>query len=155
MMPPWSSTTDVANLSIDKAKVRQKLQFIRQTVAQLETLRARGRQAFLSDPILQAAAIRYLQVGIEAMLDIAHHIVAREGLGLPGSYREAIELLLGAKVLPPEQRSTFLAMIRFRNRAVHLYDDIDPTEVYGIMDEHLKDFEDFAKAIVRRYFASP
>lgn len=43
-------------------------------------------------------------------------------------------------------------MVRFRNRAVHLYDTISPDEVYRILDRHLGDFDVFVAAIVRRFF---
>lgn len=39
-----------------------------------------------------------------------------------------------------------------QNRAVHLYDEIDPTEVFAIMENHLDDFEVFIRAITQRYF---
>ena len=93
-------------------------------------------------------------VGIEAMLDTANHIIAREGLTVPGSYREAMETLVREKILPASQRENFLRMTSFRNRVVHLYDQIDPVEVYGILEGHLGDFESFLGAISRRYFTS-
>jgi len=44
-------------------------------------------------------------------------------------------------------------MVRFRNRAVHLYDEIDPSEVFAIMEQNLGDFEAFIQAIIQRYFS--
>lgn len=137
---------------IDKAKVRQKLQHIRETVQQLVGIRARGREAFLADHVLQAAAIRYLQVGVEAIVDTANHIIAREGLGLPKTYRESIDLLLREKILPAEKATDFANMVKFRNRAVHLYDEIDPEEIFTIMEANLGDFEIFIRAVTSRYF---
>ena len=43
-------------------------------------------------------------------------------------------------------------MVRFRNCAVYLYDEIDPAEVHRIVTSHLDDFEIFLAAIVQRYF---
>jgi uncharacterized protein YutE (UPF0331/DUF86 family) len=43
-------------------------------------------------------------------------------------------------------------MVRFRNRAVHLYDRIDPREVWKILQEDLGDFELFIGAMVERFF---
>ncbi|PKM42103.1 MAG: hypothetical protein CVV03_10515 [Firmicutes bacterium HGW-Firmicutes-8] len=40
---------------------------------------------------------------------------------------------------------------RFRNRAVHLYQEIDNNELYGILQDGLEDFRDFIKAIVDKY----
>lgn len=48
---------------VDRDKLRQKIQYIRDSVRRLEEIRARGEEAFLADPILQAAATRFLQTG--------------------------------------------------------------------------------------------
>lgn len=143
----------MATGDIDRDKTRQKLHFIRDGVRRLEEIRARGREEFLEEPILLHASERCLQTAIEAMIEIAQHVVAREGLGLPKTYREAMDLLVQAGILPAEQRETFARMVKFRNRVVHLYDEIDPEEVFSILEDHLSDFESFTSAIVRRYFA--
>jgi uncharacterized protein YutE (UPF0331/DUF86 family) len=141
-------------MTIDREKIRAKLQFLRDALRQLEQIRDRGREAFLSDEILQAAAIRNLQVGIEAMLDMANHIIAREGIAVPGTYRQSMETLLREGILPSSHGESFLRMISFRNRIVHLYDSVDPQEVAGILERHLGDFDLFVGAISRRYFSS-
>src|SRR4051794_30747003 len=138
-------------MTIDPEKIRAKLQFIRKAIRRLEDIRSRGREAFLADPILQGAAERNLQVGIEAILDTANHIIAREGFAVPKTYREAMETLVREKILPASQRENYLRMASFRNRAVHLYDQIDPGEVYNILEGHLGDFETFLRAITGRY----
>ncbi len=43
-------------------------------------------------------------------------------------------------------------MIKFRNRAVHLYDEINAEEVYTILEHDRGDFEVFLRAVVSRYF---
>jgi uncharacterized protein YutE (UPF0331/DUF86 family) len=45
-------------------------------------------------------------------------------------------------------------MVSFRNRIVHMYDEIDPGEIFTILEEHLGDFETFIRAITQRYFSS-
>ncbi|NJL26948.1 MAG: DUF86 domain-containing protein [Thermoanaerobaculia bacterium] len=137
---------------VDLEKLRQKVQYVRDTRRHLSAIRDRGRDVFLSDRILEAAATRYLHTGIEAMIDAANHIISREGLGLPKTYHEAMSLLLREGILPREMASTLERMVKFRNRAVHLYDEISPEEIWGILDNHLGDFERFLEAIVRRYF---
>jgi uncharacterized protein YutE (UPF0331/DUF86 family) len=141
-------------MTVDTDKIRTKLQFVREAVRRLEDIRNRGREAFLADPILQGAAERNLQVGIEAILDTANHIIAREGFTVPKTYREALETLVREKILPASQRENFLRMASFRNRAVHLYDQIDPGEVFDILEGHLGDFDTFLRAIIGRYLTS-
>lgn len=140
-------------MTLDLDKVRTKLQYVRDTVRRLEEIRGQGREAFLSDPIVQSASERYLQIGIEAMLDLAAHIIAREGLAVATTYRAAMETLLKEDILPRSHKEIFLRMVSFRNRIVHLYDQIDPGEVFTILEEHLGDFETFIRAITQRYFS--
>lgn len=146
-MPPDSP-------AVDKQKLRSKLDRISNAKRRLETIGAKGRAAFLADEILQAASIRFLQTAVEAMLDIANHVTAREGLGLPTSYRESIEILLRGGLLPSDHGESFLRMVGFRNRVVHMYDDVAAAEVYGIIENDLKDFDAFIRAIVSRYFGA-
>lgn len=82
----------------------------------------------------------------------AVHIVAREGLGTPKTYSEAMRLLVDAGILPRAKGETFAKMVAFRNRAVHLYDKIELAEVWSIMENDLGDFEVFIQALAERYF---
>ncbi|MBI4486041.1 MAG: DUF86 domain-containing protein, partial [Acidobacteria bacterium] len=56
--------------------LRRKIQFVRDSVRRLESIRGEGKAAFLASHVLQAAAVRNLQVAIEAILDAANHIIA-------------------------------------------------------------------------------
>ena len=111
-----------------------------------------GFLIFPVDEIAQAASIRYLQTAIEAMIDVANHVISREGLGIPRSYAEAMELLVDRDVVLREHRKRLVEMVRFRNRAVHLYDRIDAPEVFDILESHLSDSDLFLQAVTKRYF---
>lgn len=87
------------------------------------------------------------------MLDIGSHIVAREGLGSPKSYVEVFELLGRSGGISPDFLDKLRSMVRFRNRAVHLYGEIDVDYVYSILQQDLGDFEAFIELIVNRYLA--
>ncbi|HZD05273.1 MAG TPA: DUF86 domain-containing protein [Longimicrobiales bacterium] len=137
--------------AVEPDRLRPKIHHIRERLRRLREIEGGGWERFEGDPLLQDAAVRNLQTSIEAVLDMANHIVARGGLGTPVSYRETIELMVEAGVLPHERAGAFRAMVSFRNRAVHLYDEIDAEEVYAILENDLGDFEVFIAAIVERY----
>ncbi len=139
---------------IDLAKLRSHIDFVRANLRRLQAVHDRGREAFVSDEIAQAAATRWLQTAIEALVDISNHIIAREGLGVPRAYAETIEILTREGVLPPGRRDALLSMVRFRNRIVHLYDEVSSEEIWRIIDHDLGDFEAFISAIAARYFAA-
>lgn len=137
---------------VDVDKLRQHVDHIRGNLRRLRGIAAKGRGAFLADEIAQAASIRYLQTAIEAMIDVANHVISREGLGVPRSYAEAMELLVDRDLVLREHRKRLVEMVRFRNRAVHLYDRIDAPEVFDILESHLSDFDLFLQAVTKRYF---
>jgi uncharacterized protein YutE (UPF0331/DUF86 family) len=138
--------------AVEPDRLRPRIHHIRERLRRLRQIEGEGWEAFQDNLIVQDAAVRNLQTSIEATVDMANHIVAREGLGTPASYREAIELLVEAGVLPQEKAGAFGAMVSFRNRAVHLYDEIDAEEVYAMIENDLGDFEVFIASIVERYF---
>jgi uncharacterized protein YutE (UPF0331/DUF86 family) len=137
---------------VDQLKLRQKIHYIREQMKNLQKLKELSREKFLTGPIYTDASLRELQVAIEAMIDICNHVVAREGWGLPKSYREGFEILTKQGVLEKEMLDTYLKMVKFRNRIVHIYDDIDSEEVYQIIQNNLGDLERFVVSILKKYF---
>lgn len=136
---------------IDRDKVRDKIAFIRRNLDMLRRLADTPRDGFSDGSLPFHAAVRLLQTSIEAMIDIGSHVVAREGLGSPKSYGEVFDLLSSAGVIPPEFLDRVKAMVRFRNRAVHLYGEIDVDHVYSILQNDLGDFDAFVGFIVKKY----
>lgn len=139
--------------AVDRDKLRHHLDHARGNLRHLDRIREEGREAFLEDERTQMATVRLLQTAIEALLDCGHHVIAREGLGIPRSYSDTITLLVEAGILPQEDRDTFQRMVRFRNLAVHLYDEVAPVEVWKIVEDHLRDFDRFIGAIGQRYLS--
>jgi len=71
---------------------------------------------------------------------------------LSSTYVEALELLLQHGILPSEKKTDLVDMIRFRNRAVHLYDEILPADIWTILETRLGDFDVVVEALAARYF---
>lgn len=103
-------------MKVDPEKVRQKLQYIRSRLRELEEFKMMDQSVFLRHRYYAPAATRMLQVAIEAMLDLCAHIIAREGWGLPKSYREVVLLAAEHGLIPKDLRDAFVEMARFRNR---------------------------------------
>ncbi len=66
-----------------------------------------------------------LQRAVQATIDLAAHIVAAEGLGLPDNLKANFTLLGQADILSPTLTRQMEAMVGFRNIAVHNYQDLD------------------------------
>ena len=46
-----------------------------------------------------------------------------------------------------EYSRTLMKMAGYRNRMVHLYHEVGPEEIYGILKNHLSDIEQFIEKI--------
>lgn len=130
-------------------KIRNKIRVITTCLDKLEKLKPYSEEEFLSDFRLTDSARHNLQIAIEAMLDICNHLIARHSLEIPQSNAETFAVLCRHGVLNPEMQNTYTAMARFRNRIVHMYDDIDNREIYLIVQQHLKDYHHFIDDIVQ------
>lgn len=141
----------VSFLTVDQDKIRQKLQFMRDSIRLLERFRAMSLEQFLADSINEAAATRKLQVTIEALLDICAHVVAREGWGLPKTYTDTIVICVRNGLISSDMENTYKNMAKFRNRVVHLYDNVDEEEIFHIIKDHLSEFDPFIKKVIKTY----
>lgn len=92
-----------------------------------------------------------LQRGVQAAIDLAAHVVATEGLGLPGKLAESFTLLERENVIDSDLAERLRKMAGFRNIAVHEYAAVDPEIVDSIVENHLGDLRDFARVVLRRF----
>jgi uncharacterized protein YutE (UPF0331/DUF86 family) len=84
-----------------------------------------------------------LQRAVQACIDLANIILAKEGLGLPNSYRQSFEILNKHQVIDDALTKKMIGMVGFRNISVHDYGQIKPEIVHKIVNSHLVDFEAF------------
>lgn len=92
---------------------------------------------------------RTLQMAIEVSFDIGNHIIADEGWPEAKTNREIFVRLNEKNVISASLLEDLLQMSSFRNRIVHDYADINPEVVFGILKNHLKDFELYISEILK------
>ncbi len=136
---------------IDRDVITEKIGYIEKNLNLLQSLSGIPEQSFLRNHYVGAAKY-YLQTCIEAMLDINHHVIARLRLGAPKNYADSFRILGDNGILPEHSLPVFYEMARFRNRIVHLYQQVDDKEVYKILQSGLGDFKIFIKAITGHFF---
>lgn len=134
---------------VDIEKIRQKVNFIESNLVKLETLQAVNLEDFKNNFLYAEAAKYLLQVSIEAMIDIAHHIIARERYAAPTNSADAFQILCKQKIISEVNCKQYCLMARFRNRIVHVYTEIAPEEVYKIIQNNLVDFKSFLVEVTR------
>lgn len=132
----------------DPALVEKKLATI---VSAVSDLRRLARLDRLRHDIREQRFIEHtLQVGIQAALDVASHIVSDEALGEPVTNRQLFDLLARAEWLDAALATRLSRMAGFRNVLVHGYDDVDLAVVEDIVRHRLDDLLEFIAAVNRR-----
>lgn len=91
-----------------------------------------------------------LQVAIQAVLDVASHIVSDERLGEPETNRDLFVRLERAGWLDGELSRALQRMAGFRNVLVHGYAEVDVRIVEQAARSGLEDLERFAARIRER-----
>ena len=88
-----------------------------------------------------------LQRAVQACIDLANVVIAKEGLGLPNTYRQSFEILNKHYIIDGSITAKLVSMVGFRNISVHDYGEIKPEIVHSIVKNHLPDFEIFYSII--------
>ena len=139
-------------MGLNKDRIESKIMYIKENINKLQKFQKISQDDFVADYRNYDAAKYNLQASIEALIDISNHIISRENLGVPESNAESFKILAQNGIISEDKLTIFTAMARFRNKVVHLYDEIDNAEIYRIITEHLEDFDYFVKQIFNRYF---
>lgn len=127
---------------IDLKIVDERLEIVRQAIADLRSIAAPDLAAFLSDRRNAWAADALLRRAIEALFDATRHVLAkthgRGGLEYREVARLAVELGL---ISAGPSGEAFLRIAGFRNRLTHHYDVVTPSEIFAVVRDHLPDLE--------------
>jgi uncharacterized protein YutE (UPF0331/DUF86 family) len=92
-----------------------------------------------------------LQRAVQAAIDLATHIVASEGLGLPDTIKDNFKFLKNAGIINEELTLRMESMVGFRNIAIHDYQTIDRDILKSILSNNLKDIEDFYTTVLLHF----
>jgi len=133
---------------IDRRRIEDIFRNLDLYVSQLQVLTTVPEEDLTADLLKQGAARYYFQVAVEACLDVAHHIIARQRWRRPETYADAFAVLTEQNVVDKDFLPTLARMARFRNRLVHLYWEVDPATIYQILQENLADFDRFKASVI-------
>jgi uncharacterized protein YutE (UPF0331/DUF86 family) len=99
---------------------------------------------------IQDIVVLNLQRAVQLTIDMASYIVSSKRLGTPKSLKDLFIILEQNKIIEPKISNKMQKMVGFRNIAVHDYQALDPAILKSIISLHLKDFEDFYDAIIKK-----
>jgi uncharacterized protein YutE (UPF0331/DUF86 family) len=128
------------------------LDLVGKRAARIETcvqeLRSLGRAELIRTDLREERFVEHtLQIAIQAILNIASHIVSEERLGEPARNQDLIDLLARHGWVDEAQAAVLHRMIGFRNVLVHGYEAVDLSIVEDIARRHLDDLLSFARSI--------
>lgn len=128
---------------------------IERCVARAREEYAAAGAAFLTDFTRQDAAILNVQRACEAALDMGHHLIRRERLGLPQSARDVFDLLAAAHWIEATLADALKKMVGFRNIAVHDYQRLVVPIAINVITRHLDEFLQFSATVLKRDAQTP
>ncbi|GAB4296095.1 MAG: DUF86 domain-containing protein [Thiohalomonadaceae bacterium] len=119
--------------------IRRRLERYGECLTILERAGRYTLQEFLADPEHYGSAERFLQLAIEASLDMGSHIVADEGLGTVEQGRDIPRLFREHGFIDTDLEQRWIRMIGLRNILVHEYLEVDREIVHDVLRNHLGD----------------
>lgn len=136
--------------SIDLKIVRDRLKLVSEHIDELRTLPAGSFDDFAADHRNPRAAEALLRRTIEALFDVARHLLAK-GFGLgPLEYREVARLAAQRGFIQDETLAERMEQIAgFRNRLTHHYEDVTTHELFGVVSTELGDLASLADELRR------
>lgn len=131
-----------------REKIAEKLERLREYVEYLTGYQKYTLDDLKQDHTLRGAVERYLHLAIECVIDIAEMLISELKLGKPEEYKEAIDILGEAGIIPDDFAYYFSPVAGFRNILVHEYAKVDLEEVYKHLQNDLVDFEKFSRYVL-------
>lgn len=119
--------------------LRRRLQKLDEYVEYLEDAQEYSFEEFASEVEAYSAVERNLQLSIEALTDMASHVVVDEDLGTFERAQDLPVILEEHGLISEDEQKTWKSMIGFRNVLVHEYVEIDRRTVYDALQHQLDD----------------
>jgi uncharacterized protein YutE (UPF0331/DUF86 family) len=135
---------------VERDVVIAKAATIERCLARVAEVRSRPSGALLPIDVEDIVVLNVTRAA-QAAADLAAHVVAAEGYGLPDSLAAGFTLLEKQGIIDPAIAGKLRAAMGFRNVAVHSYETVDSRIVEAIATHHVDDLRRFAAGMVERY----
>ncbi len=135
-------------MKLNIAMLAGRIEIIRVALSHLKELGNLKRDEFLEDYKNPASAETFIRHCLEAIFDIGRHILAKSGkVRLTHEYKDIARGLGESGVISKPLMKKLMEMAGYRNRIVHFYHEITNEELYAILQNDLKDIEQFVNEI--------
>jgi uncharacterized protein YutE (UPF0331/DUF86 family) len=127
--------------------VFSRLEVLRTNLRRLRRTLDAGRHALLASEDEQLKVERSLQLALQAVLDIATHVIASEGLERPRGYEEVLRILGSSGRIDAELAERLSGVAGMRNILVHDYLVVDHGRLFDDVTSGIADLEEYARAV--------
>jgi len=131
----------------DKDKIIRLVSELRKSLKRLKDLKELSRENFLNDPDKVGSAKYHFIVAIESCIDICNHIISKNGYRVPEDYADTFKVMGEVGAFNNTCVEDLRNMVKFRNRLVHLYWEVEDSIIYDILQTRLQDFKKFLNSI--------
>lgn len=132
---------------VNRETITERLREIEENIVLLEELKSIPFDKFRADPKTSKCVERCLEVSIQCILDICHHIIVDNNWPRPKDNKEAILTISQKDIIPSEFANRILPMAGLRNILAHEYLKVDLDKLYKHL-QNLQDFREFQKHIL-------
>jgi len=134
-------------MEIDKEKIKQRFAEINESLKEIKRLTSLKDEEFWTKKENMAAVKYYLLQAIEGIGSICVHIAAKKFNKGVSVFGECFEILEKEGFLQESLALKLRKMVKFRNKLIHRYWEIDEKNVLEYSRKDLNDFNDFMKAV--------
>ena len=133
---------------VNPASINERLREMDENLILLDEFKAISFDKFRADKKTLKCVERCLEISIQCILDICHHIIVDNNWPRPKDNAEAL-LTIGQKgLIPLGFAKRILPMVGLRNLLAHEYLKIDPKKLYKYL-RNIDDFRAFQKHIIK------
>lgn len=127
--------------------IENKISSIKKYLKILEDYKDYSQKDIENDLTIRGAVERYLYLASQAVIDLAESVIAFKNFRKPTTMGENFDILTEEKVISKELAEKMIKLTGFRNIMAHDYEKVDYGIVYDILQNGLKDIEEFLLVI--------
>lgn len=129
------------------AVLENKISNIKKHLKTLERYKGYSREEIEKNIDIRGALERYLYLAAQASIDLAEAVIAYKNLRKPTTMGETFHILSEEHIISDALADKMIRMTGFRNVIAHDYEKINYDIVYDILQNNLKDIDDFLKKV--------
>ena len=132
---------------MDWPLIEQKLESLRRSIFRVKEKCPETAAGLAADYDAQDILSLNLTRAVQMCVDIGAHLVSDSKFPPPGTMGKTFDILCDVGIISADLAGRMKKAVGFRNIAVHNYESINWAIVFAIATTHIRDFEEFARAV--------